>query len=190
MKIWKYTGTALALAVACSAGDRGAEEATGSLLLPLTATDNQGEVYRLRNASFFIEGYPQYAYSTSSAGAGGNGDGGYYYETVTTEHDPNAAVITRRVVPGTYYVSFNAYEPWYIEHLTASGPVRVAESVLLSTPRQSAYVYDQGSSSVFYRFGVNGRTIDFRHGDLSIRIGIEHPNQGEGGMAGMGGAAF
>jgi hypothetical protein len=41
---------------------------------------------------------------------------------------------------------------------------------------------------VFYGFGVDGKTIDFRHGDINISIGIEHPNQGEGGSAGAGGS--
>jgi hypothetical protein len=192
MRTWTYVLSAVGLVVACSSAGPSEEEKTGSLSLALTATDSSGELYRLRSASFAIYGYPQYYFPSSSpgaSGAGGSGDEGYYYsETVTSESDPNAAVITRRVVPGSYYVTFDTSRPWYIEHVTASGAERVSQSVLLSTPTQYAYVYDRGSSSVFYQFGVDGKTIDFRHGDINIRIGIEHPNNGAGGQAGAAGA--
>jgi len=90
-------------------------------------------------------------------------------------------------------VTFDTGQPWYIEHVTANGAERVSQAVLLSNPSQYAYVYDRGSTSVFYQFGVDGKTVDFRHGDINIRIGIEHPNEGVGGIggsAGAGGAGF
>jgi hypothetical protein len=74
-----------------------------------------------------------------------------------------------------------------MEQMKPSGPERVANSVLLSEPTQYAYVYDRGTSSIFYNIGVNGRTIDFRYGDIKIRIGVEQPGEGAGGFPGTGG---
>jgi hypothetical protein len=95
-------------------------------------------------------------------------------------------VITRRVVPGSYYVTFQTGQPWYIEHVTPRGPERVSQAVLLSNVSQYANVYDRGTTSVFYRFGVDGQVIDFRHGDIRIGITVERPNEGVGGFGSAG----
>lgn len=175
---------------ACSSSERQlSEDNAGTLEVALTTTDSQGEVYRLRNARFYIEGYPDYAYPSSSAGAGGSEDSYYYSETVATESEPNTEVLSRRVVPGSYYVSFDTSQAWYIEHVTAHGNERVSQSVLLSNTTQYLRVYNRSTSSAFYQFGVDGRVIDFRHGDLVIRIGVEHPN-GAGGSAGEPGGGI
>ncbi|MGC4093791.1 MAG: hypothetical protein QM756_38990 [Polyangiaceae bacterium] len=191
MKHWKYAAPAvLGLVCACSGPDQD-QGKSGSLSLALTATDSQGELYRLRSATFNINGYPDF-YFASSGGEGGSSSSSssFYSETVSTESQPNQPVITRRVVPGYYYVTFDTWQPWYIEHVTADGAERVSQSVLLSAPTQWAYVYDRGNSSVFYQFGVNGNVLDFRHGDLSIRIGVEHPDdEGQAGSPGTAGTA-
>lgn len=192
MKRWKSGIPFVGLLIfACSgAGDQGDSDAkTGVLKLELTGRDSSGEIYRLRNASFYIQGYPDQTFPTSG-GAGGS-DGYYYSETLSTETNPNASVLEHRVVPGYYYVTFDTSQPWYMEHVTPRGVERVSNSVLLSEPTQYAYVYHQGTSSIFYNIGVNGRPIDFRWGDIDIRIGVEQP--GEGGFAGSpgtGGAFF
>lgn len=176
---------------ACSGSDRKVDENAGTLDLALTGSDSQGEIYRLRSATFTIEGYPDYYYPSSSAGAGGS-DSSYYYETVSTEANPNQDVIRRRVIPGYYYVSFDTSSGWYLEHLTPQGPERVAEAVLLSQPYQYTHVWDRSTSTVFYQFGVDGKTIDFRHGNLEVRIDIQHPDAGSGGVGGepgFGGSA-
>ncbi len=198
MTHWKHSLSALGLLVACSGASGPSDEQNlGNLAVELTGVDSHGETYRLRNASFSIYGYPDYYYpSSGSAGAAGSSDGDYYYsEVVTTESDPSVAVITRRVVPGSYSVVFDTDQPWYLEHVTSHGAERVSQAILLSSPTRWAYVYDRGSTSVSFQFGVDGRTIDFRHGDLTIRIGIEHPNEGgggasSGGWGGEGGAAL
>jgi hypothetical protein len=64
------------------------------------------------------------------------------------------------------------------------------ESVLLTGRQQYAYIDDNSSAEVTYRFGVDGKLIDFRHGDLNIDIAIEHPGDNEpdaGGSAVDGG---
>lgn len=65
--------------------------------------------------------------------------------------------------------------------------------MLLTSTCQSAYVYDQGVSTVNYRFGVDGELIEFRAGDLQIGISIEQPGEGApdaggliGGFGGIG----
>lgn len=189
MKRWMFGFPTVGMLIfACSgAGDQSnSDDKTGTLKLELTGIDSAGEVYRLRNASFHVMGYPHYYFPTSG-GAGGSE--GYYYETtLSTETNPNAAQITQRVVPGSYYVTFDTGQDWYMEHITPSGPERVAQAVLLSEPTQFAYVYDRGTTPIFYNIGVNGRTIDFRYGDIQIRIGVEQPGDGAGGFPGTGGA--
>ena len=189
MKRWfRAVPALLGLVAACSGSEPGAkDEATGTLALQLTATDSHGEIYRLRNAVFQVSGYPYNEYPSS--GEGGASSVGYYSASLSSETDPNAAIIKHRVLPGYYYVTFDTQEPWYMEHVTSHGPERVEHSVLLSSVTQYAYVYDGGTSSVFYQFGVDGTPLDFRHGHINIGIGVEHPNEGQG-EGGFGGAAF
>jgi hypothetical protein len=188
MKLWKQMAPLVGLTIyACSGTDQHHSQSVevGTLSLALTATDNAGELYRLRDAAFYLEGYLDYSFPTSQGGAGGSADTGYYHaEWLTTESTPDASVITRRVVPGTYYVTFDSSRPWYIEHVTASGSERVRQAVLLSSTTQYAYVYQGQTTSVFYEFGVGGTVLAFRHGDISIGIGVEHPEQSGAGGAG------
>ena len=66
----------------------------------------------------------------------------------------------------------------------------VEQAVLLSEPTQYAYLWSGSSTDVYFRFGVDGELIDFRHADLNIGIEIERPgdNQGAGGIMGTGGS--
>lgn len=193
MTRWKYVMPVLmGIAAACSGTnqDGDSKESTGNLELALTARDNRGELYRLRNASFSIYGYPNYSFPESAGGEGGASTSGYYYsQVVSTETNPTAPVITQRVVPGTYYVSFDVSQPWYIEHVTAGGAERVARAVLLSNSYQYVAVYDRATTSVYYQFGIDGGVLDFRHGDLVIGISVERPDEGgSGGQPGFAGA--
>lgn len=192
MKRWMYLLPGLfGLIGACSGTDQNKpDDKTGALTLQLVARDSQGETYRLRSAVFQVYGYPNQEFPTSGEG-GASGSGYYYQANLSSESDPNAALITHRVTPGYYYVTFDTTQPWYIEHVTGAGAERVAQSVLLSPVTQYTYVYDHGVSQIFYQFGVDGRPIDFRYGDIDIGIGIEHPGEGDGvgGFGGFGGAA-
>ena len=134
----------------------------GGISLALTSVDSQGRPYRLRNATFTIS--QDYWYY----------DGGVPETTVlSTEDDPNAAQLTVRLVPGQYRVTLGG--DWYIERLGAGGAERVQQVVLLQDPTQYAYVGQNWNSELQYQFGVDGTLIDFRHGDLTIDIGIELP---------------
>jgi hypothetical protein len=193
MKLWHLSIVVMALGAACSASSDNdspgseAKEATGTVQLELIGTDSEGTQYRLRDGVFRITGYPDY-YEWSPAGGAGGSPSSYYQEEVSTEDDPSLPVIKRRLLPGHYDVYF-ASTDWYFEKLTPAGPVRVEQSVLLSSRYQSRYVYDGGVANIYYQFGVDGTLIDFRSGDLKIGVRIERPDGGQGGMAGVGGVA-
>lgn len=195
MARWKHVLPVLmGIAAACSGTNQDgvSKESTGNLELALSARDSRGELYRLRNATFSIYGYPTYNYPQSGSGEGGADTSGYYYsKVVSTETDPTAPFITQRVVPGMYYVNFDTSQPWYIEHVTANGAERVTKAVLLSNSYQYVPVYDRSTTAVYYQFGVDGNVLDFRHGDIVIGIGVEHPDDGgsagQPGFAGAGG---
>jgi hypothetical protein len=61
--------------------------------------------------------------------------------------------------------------------------------VLLSPAAQYVYIYHQSTTYVNYAFGVDGKLIDFRHGDIDISISIERPADGAGGSPGTVDAA-
>ncbi len=204
--IWGYLTPVLALGLmACSGAPK--EEEAGSLSVSLTGNDSAGTLYRLRNANFRIEGYPDYSVpfpaqggATSVAGSpglagaiavsgGSPGQWSYYLETVSSEEDMNSPLITRRLVPGYYYVTLENSD-WFIERVLPSGIEPVEQAVLLSPAYQGAYVWNQGSSTVVYNFGVDGDIIDFRAGDLNIQVTIERPGdqQASGGWSSSGGA--
>ena len=192
--------TAAAVIVACSGSNQppvAEAEPSGQLDLALVGTASDGTSYRLRNADFELYGYPDYyEVSTGESGAGGGGgwDDYYYYDEFSTEDDPDAVRISKKLVPGYYYVYLTSSD-WYLEELTPSGPVRVEEAVLLSSRYNSTYVYNNGTSRIYYRFGAHGDIIDFRSGDLEIGIQVELPGdddgyggEGWGGFSGTGGS--
>jgi hypothetical protein len=168
----------LLAALGCSAegSDTGAgksEEATGSIALRLSANDASGETYRLRNASFTINGY---SYAT-----------GNYVPTnltVSSETDPSVPVINTQLLEGPYSVSFFD-NGWYIEHLTSAGAEVVAKVAFLGPANQSAFVQRGVSTPVSFNFGVNGDILDFYGGNLEIGITVQ---QATGGISGTGGS--
>lgn len=145
------------------------EEEVGKLALNLVGTDSHGQQYRLRNAEFDIQGYSYYGDSYNQ-----------FSTTLSTETDPNAPVIETRLVPGQYSVTLGN-KLWYLEKLTANGPERVEHAVLVSSAYQYAYIYEHGTTDVYFTFGVNGELIDFQHGKLRIGINIELPED-DGGV--------
>ncbi|HYO95587.1 MAG TPA: hypothetical protein VER33_13790 [Polyangiaceae bacterium] len=178
--------------VACGAGsDEPDAGKVGNLGIALTGVDGQGQEYRLRSASFEISGYPDHYDESPAAGAGGTGtDPTYYTEVVSSDEEPDAATISRRLLPGYYYV-YMMNTDWYLERLLPGGPERVEQAILLSPRQTYAYIWDGSSRTVSYRFGVDGELIDFRSGQLDIAIIVEQPNEGggAGGEAGWGGTA-
>lgn len=142
----------------------------GNLSLNLTGVDSSGRDYRLRQATFNISSdyFPPFPFPIF-------GDAGIVApKTVSSETDPDAPVISVRLAPGSYYVTFENYG-WYLERFVNGAWERVEQAVLLSTPYQYAYIYDGGTTAVAFRFGVDGDIIDFRSGELQIGIEIEQP---------------
>jgi hypothetical protein len=161
----------LASLAGCAAGGSRPkqEEPLGNLSLYLVGTDSHGQQYRLRNAEFDVQGYSYYGSSSQVS------------TILSTEADPNADQLETRLVPGQYVVTLGNHL-WYLEKLTDRGAERVDHAVLLSSESQYAYVYDRGTTEVYFSFGVNGELIDFRHGNLRIGIIIEQPDN-DGGSA-------
>jgi len=158
--------------VACAGeteGDQKQEDALGTLALNLTGSDRHGTQYRLRAAEFDVTPYS------------------YYYEpvqnviTLSTETNPMAATLETTLVPGTYTVTLSN-RLWYLERLTSNGPERVENAVLLSEPSVYTYIYDRGTTDVFFTFGVDGELIDFRSGKLRVNIAIELPGDEDAGL--------
>lgn len=176
-----FLGVALA---ACSGGPNGtpqekqgrAEPQLGELSLSLIGSDRAGQSYRLRNANFDIDLYYLTVPTEDDAGA-------LTHQVVSSDTNPDADSIRTRLLPGTYSVRLDNRD-WFLEKVGTNGNERVAESVLLSEPQQYAYIYDRGSTEVTFRFGVDGKLIDFRHGNLNIDIAIERPgdNEPDGGV--------
>jgi hypothetical protein len=145
------------------------EGALGTLALNLTGSDRHGTQYRLREAEFDVVPYSYYP----STGQG--------VITLSSETNPLASSITTRLAPGTYTVTLSN-RLWYLERLSSNGPERVEDAVLLSEASVYTYVYDRGTSDVYFTFGVDGELIDFRAGKLRINIAIELPDE-DGGVA-------
>lgn len=157
-------------------------EKVGSLSLNLVGSDTDGRQYRLRNGVFGISGYPEFSFPGFPYVDGGLSG----YQQVSTETDPDAPVISLRVVPGSYYVNLESAD-WYLERLQTGGTwERVEQVVLLTSAYQYAYVYDRGVTSVAFRFGVDGELIDFRSGELQVGIEIEQPGEGPYPDGGVG----
>lgn len=171
---------ALLAALGCSSEgakpETGDEAQNGTLSLLLSATDAQGETYRLRNADFSISGY---SYVT----------GQYTYTNVSSETDPELPVVRARLLEGYYDVTFVNSGAWYFEHLTAEGAEPVEKAALLGSASQSAYIYRGTTTPVSFAFGVNGDLVDFLGGQLEIGVTVEQPPFGTGGPSAGGTAA-
>src|SRR5690242_5223933 len=79
----------------------------GSLSLSLTGTDPHGISYRLSSAEFEVTGCPDYFPSGvggSGAGAGGQAGSNCIDMVLRSDDNPDAAVITQRLLPGYYNV--------------------------------------------------------------------------------------
>jgi hypothetical protein len=158
--------------LAC-AGQGGAKEEDGplgKLSLNLIGSDRHGAQYRLREAEFDVTSYGYYP-----------GNPNQTVIALSTETNPMAATIDQKLVSGSYNVTLSN-RLWYLERLTANGPERVEQAVLLSEPSVYTYVYEGSTSDVYFTFGVGGELIDFRSGTLRIGISVELPDE-DGGVA-------
>lgn len=150
-------------------GSGGDSSEYSSLEVSLTGVDPEGDLYRLRNAEFEIVSYTRY------------GDAGATRRVVSSEDDPDAEFIHVRLLPANYTVEL-LNDDWYLERREGSSGQfeTVDDAILLSNRQQYVYLYDNSTRTIYYRFGVDGDLIDFRHGDLNIGIQIEKPDEDGG----------
>jgi len=135
---------------ACQSVERGSasESASGTLQLPLVATSN-GQRYRLRNASFVIEGPTPVV--------------------LDVEQDLERTVLSVPLVVGSYQMTLQG--EWFLERLDASGPVRVDATLVSSMPVN----FEIGTSetrSITLSFTTDAGTISFEQGTLAIGIDV------------------
>jgi hypothetical protein len=155
-----------------AAPQAGDSQAVGSLQLALTGQDGRMQRYRLRSATFDIQGTRYTDYQSVSTSA-------------SSESDIDSASLRVRLFEGAYYVSLRP-EDWYLERMTEDGPERVAQAVLLTAQSQYAYITPGATAQVAFQFGVDGELIDFYGGNLQIDIAIENAPDA-GATAGNGG---
>jgi hypothetical protein len=139
------------------------EQSLGTLSLQLTGADSSGRAYRLRNAEFRIQGWGETGYEWSET-------------TLSSEEDLDAPYLETRLAPGYYEIGVLPYG-WYLERLSDGAWEQVEQAVLLSSAWQSVYVRHGLTTSVAFRFGVDGELIDFRAGTVRIGIEIEQPGE-------------
>ncbi|HKO47198.1 MAG TPA: hypothetical protein VJV79_05720 [Polyangiaceae bacterium] len=164
-------------------GDEGDSKALGQIGLPLTTQGASGVTYRLRNATFVVQGQ-SYSY-VDAAGAGGT-SGNPGTVIVSSETNPNASNISLSLEEGYYNVRL--LPGWSMEKATSAGAQPV-EATLLSAASQWLYVSRQSTSWAEYSFGIGGREI-WLNGKLNITIGVQETPQGAGGEGpGVGGEA-
>lgn len=162
----------LCVLVGCAAdAAEGNDGETGTLALSLVGSDAGQQTYRLRAATFDIQGTRYYDYQSVST-------------SVSSESDPDGAFLRARLFPGSYSVSLRPGE-WYLERIGENGSERVQQAVLLSSATQSAYVQQGYVSQVAFQFGVDGELIDFIGSDLDIGITVQRAPDA-GASAGSG----
>ncbi|WP_437781989.1 hypothetical protein [Sorangium sp. So ce1097] len=176
----------------------------GSLSLPLAAQAPSGVSYRLRNATFQIQGdyywYDGVTVGSSGSAGGSPGSGsttssstGYFpggtLLTINSEdEDPNASSIIVDLERGSYYVQL--LPGWHIEKVEG-GTATPVDATLLSS--QTIYVYVSPHSTTWaqYQFGVGDSAL-WLNGKLNLGINVyEDPEEyygGDGGWGGTGGA--
>jgi hypothetical protein len=146
------------------------DEPVGMLQLSLTGVDSQMQQYRLRAATFDIQGTRYTDYQSVST-------------SVSSETDIDNPFVRARLFYGSYSVSLRP-EDWYMERITPDGAQRVDQAVLLSTQSMSVYVQQGGVSQIGFQFGVDGELIDFLGGDLDIGISVQRAPNAQAGAGG------
>lgn len=196
MKLSRRLGSLLLLAAAtaplggCSQAkddqDDGTTGRVGQLALPLTTQGASGVTYRLRDATFVINGW---SYGGSAGSSMGGSGGNPTTVVVSSEDDPDAATISVSLEEGQYSVELQP--GWYFEKITPAGSEAV-EATLLSANPQWAWVSRHSTWFAEFQFGLGGREI-WLNGELNLGVVLyEDPSEiyGSGGYAGAGGSGM
>lgn len=149
----------IAVPVAIMAACGGNSSTTnGALTMKLTGESN-GVTYRLRNATFDING-PEIA-------------------TVDTEDDPEATSIDLSLSSGHYEVLLR--DGWALQRMDAEGPTTVQATLVSANPLETEIIAGSRSHSVF-RFSTDGGIVDIGTGELSITFEVDGVDSDDGGV--------
>jgi plastocyanin len=146
-RVWIVASAALALATCGDSKPSGGGGHLGSVQIALVTTTN-GHSYRLRNASFDVNG-PTHV-------------------TLSSETDPTATDLTANVAPGSYVVTLA--NGWQLEREDPSGPVIVQATLVSPNPTAALTVTAAHTTSVAFQFSTDGVPITLGTIDISIQV--------------------
>lgn len=132
----------------CAVDSASEVESFGQVRMALTGTSVEGNLYRLRAATFTIEG-------PASA-------------VLATEENPDITVLSADLPPGAYTSTLGGN--WYLEREDGVGFVPV-EAMLISANPADFQVNAQVASELVYQFSTDGTIVTI--GDGSVDISIE-----------------
>lgn len=157
--------TSIMTVAGCS--DRHVEQAShaGHVQLALRSTSPSGIPYRLRYGTFEITGR-----ATSS---------------VSAEDNLQADAIELDLPTGDYSITLGS--GWVLESGTSDGNFAVVDAQLTSPNPQAFTIEASKTSSVGFRFWVNGGAVEFSSGNLDITIEVDDTTISAGGSGGSGG---
>jgi sugar lactone lactonase YvrE len=140
------------------------EGVSGTLQLPLVATSN-GQRYRLRNASFVIEGPTPLV--------------------LDVEEASDQTLLSAPLVVGSYELMLQG--EWFLERLDSSGPVRIDASLVSANPIHFE-IEASATRAITLSFTTAAGAISFEQGTLAVGIDVT-PIAGNGPAPGLNRAA-
>jgi len=133
----------------CAVDAQSDARSIGQVRMALTGTSVEGNLYRLRAATFSIAG-PVTA-------------------ELETESDPDLTVLSADLPAGSYQSTLGG--DWYLERLSANGTFEPVDAALVSANPADFTVNAQVASDLVYQFATDGTIITI--GDGTVNISIE-----------------
>jgi len=124
------------------------ESVSGTLQLPLVATSN-GQLYRLRDASFVIEGPTPLV--------------------LDVEEALDQTLLSAPLVVGSYELTLHG--EWFLERLDTSGPVRV-DATLVSANPVHFEIEASATRAITLSFTTAAGAVSFEQGTLAVGIDV------------------
>lgn len=150
--------TGASFATGCAVDTETRAESFGQVRMALTGTSVEGNLYRLRAATFTIDG-------PASAG-------------FATEDDPNLTVLSADLPPGAYTSTLGG--DWYLERQDGASFVPVDATLVSANPADFT-VNAQVASDLVYQFATDGTIVTI--GDGSVNISIDVIESGSSGQS-------
>ncbi|MBN1653098.1 MAG: VCBS repeat-containing protein, partial [Deltaproteobacteria bacterium] len=127
----------------------------GQLKMSLVGSSASGKKYRLRNATFDISGASQ--------------------ASISTDDNSPAESMSVELVPGNYQVLLQPN--WRLEREEQDGSCSPVEAALESDNPQAFIIVAEQTTSVRFRFKVNGDVVIMDKGQVTIGIDIDDTQQ-------------